>query len=36
MSEFIQDLKTESVVGRWMVDHFWSYRNGQRVDDIKL
>lgn len=36
MSDFIQDLKTESVVGKWMEDHFWKHRNGERVTDINL
>lgn len=33
---FQNDLNAEGVVGKWMVDHFWTKFNGQRVDDIEL
>lgn len=33
---FQNDLNAEGVVGQWMVDHFWTKFNGQRVDDIEL
>lgn len=36
MSDFKADLRTESVVGKWMEDHFWKSLNGQRVEDLNL
>ena len=36
MNDLKKDLRTESVVGKWMEDNFWSHLSGHRVEDTEL